>query len=70
MSRKSMTLRLSPEQAEALQAVAQADGVPLAEVVRTAIADHIERRRKDKAFQERLRTSIERNQSILARLAE
>ena len=70
MDRKAMTLRLSQEQAEALEAVAQADGVPVAEAVRMAISEHIERRRKDKAFQDRLRASLERNQRILEKLAD
>lgn len=65
-----MTVRLSAEQAEALDAVAEADGTPVAEAVRAAIADHIERRRKDKAFQMRLKASLARNQRILERLAE
>ncbi len=65
-----MTLRLSQEQAEALEAVAQADGVPVAEVVRSAITEHVERRRKDKAFQQRLRASLERNRRILEKLAD
>lgn len=65
-----MSLRLSQEQAENLEAVAQADGVPVAEAVRMAIAAHIEQRRKDEAFQERLRASLERNQRILEKLAE
>lgn len=44
-------LRLSQEQAEALEAVAQTDGVPMAQTVRSAIAAHIEQRRQDKDFQ-------------------
>lgn len=70
MDRKAMTLRLSQEQAATLEAVAQADGVPVAEAVRIAINEHIERRRKDKAFQDRLRASLERNQRILEKLAD
>jgi predicted DNA-binding protein len=66
---KAMTLRLAQEQAEALEAVAQADGIPVAEVVRTAIDEHIQQRRKDTAFQDRLRASVERNQRILEKLA-
>ncbi|MGI8825661.1 MAG: DUF6290 family protein [Chloroflexota bacterium] len=67
---KTMSLRLSQEQADTLEAVAQADGVPVAEAVRTAIAEHIERRRQDKAFQSRLRVSMQRNRTILEKLAE
>jgi hypothetical protein len=66
---KVMTLRISQEQAEALEAVAHADGIPLSEAVRTAIDEHIEQRRNDKAFQDRLRASLERNQRILEKLA-
>lgn len=70
MDRKTMTLRLSQEQAETLEAVAQADGVPVAEAVRIAIDEHIEQRRKDRAFQDRLRASLERNRRILEKLAD
>ena len=70
MQGRNMTLRLSRELAEALEAVAEADGVPVSEAARMAIAEHIERRRNDKAFQARLKTSIERNQRILERLAK
>jgi len=66
---KSTTLRLSQEQAETLEAVAQTDGVPVAQAVRSAIAAHIEQRRQDKDFQQRLRASLQRNQRILERLA-
>ena len=66
---KSMTLRLPAEQAAELEAVAETEGVPVAEAVRQAIAAHIEQRRKDKAFQARLRASIERNREVLQRLA-
>jgi predicted DNA-binding protein len=67
---RTMTIRLSAEQAEALDAVASTDGTPVAEAVRAAIAEHIEHRRKDKAFQQRLRESLQRNHRILERLAE
>ena len=70
MDSKAMTIRLSREQAEALEAVAQADGIPVAEAVRMAITAHVEQRRKDEAFQQRLRTSLERNQRILEKLAD
>jgi hypothetical protein len=70
MDRKAMTLRLTQEQAETLEAVAEVDGVPVAEAVRVAINEHIERRRKDKAFQDRLRASLERNRRILEILAD
>src|SRR5579859_6780954 len=59
---KAMTIRLSSEQAEALETVAAVDDQPIAEVVRAAIAEHIEARRKDRSFQEGLRDRIARAQ--------
>jgi hypothetical protein len=48
-----MTVRLPPEQAEDLEAVAETDGVPVAEAVRQAITSHIASRRMAKDFQSR-----------------
>ena len=70
METKAMTVRLSPEQAAELEAVAQVEGVPVAEEIRSAIAAHIEARRNDEVFRERLRASIERNKQILEKLAQ
>ncbi len=67
---KAMTVRLPDDQATDLEAMAQVDGVPVAEAVRRAIASQIEARRKDKAFQARLQASLERNRKILERLAQ
>ena len=66
---KNMTLRLPDDQAADLEALARADGIPIAEAVRQAIAAQIEARRTDDAFQARLRESMERNHVILERLA-
>jgi predicted DNA-binding protein len=63
------TLRLPDDQAADLEALARAEGIPIAEAVRQAIAAQIEARRKDDAFQARLRASMERNHVILERLA-
>jgi hypothetical protein len=38
---KAMTVQLSGEQAEELEAVAQVEGVPISEIVRAAIGEHI-----------------------------
>lgn len=67
---KAMTLRLSPQQAKDLEAVAQVDDVPVAEAVRAAIEHHIEARRKDKAFRDRLRKMLAEQRDILERLAK
>ncbi|MCL4555027.1 MAG: ribbon-helix-helix domain-containing protein [Actinobacteria bacterium] len=67
---KAMTVRIDDNQAEQLEAIAQAEGVSISQAVREAIAALVEARRKDVAFQERLRASVERNQRILERLAQ
>lgn len=66
---KNMTLRLSAVQADELEAVARAEGMSVSDAVREAITEHIDRKRKDKAFRERLRAVIERDREILERLA-
>lgn len=67
---KTMTLRLSDEQAADLEAMARVDDVPVSEAVRVAIAERIERRRKDRQFQARLRRLLEENRRALERLAK
>jgi hypothetical protein len=67
---KNMTLRLSDEQAAELEAMALIEAVPIAEEIRKAIAEHIAKRRKDRAFQERLKASLKRHQELLQRLAQ
>lgn len=68
MARKNMTLRLSSEQADELEAVARAEGISVSDAVREAITEHIERKRKNKAFRDRLRAVMERDREILERL--
>ena len=67
--KKAMSLRLEPDQARDLQAVADTDGITVADAVRDAIDAHIRNRREDDTFRERLRRRIEENQDILERLA-
>jgi len=44
--------------------------VPVSEAIREAIAQHIDSRRADPEFQERLRHRIEADRHILKRLAD
>lgn len=67
---KGFTVRLDDEQAEELAAIAEVDGVSVAEEIRQAIGERIAERRKDAEFQQRLRASIVANQKILERLAQ
>jgi len=67
---KTMTLRLTDEQAATLDLVARADDQTVTEAVRTAIDAHIEGRRRDKDFKERLRRRHEEERELYKRLAE
>jgi Arc/MetJ-type ribon-helix-helix transcriptional regulator len=66
---KNMTLRLASAQADELEAVARGEGISVSDAVREAITEHIDRKRKDKAFHERLRAVMERDRETLERLA-
>ena len=63
---KAMSIRLTADQAEDLSTVAAVDGRPVSQVIRTAIADHIEGRKRDAEFQDGLRQRIERAQRMLS----
>lgn len=64
------TIRQDADQHAELEAVAEVEGVPVSQVVREAIADALEKRRKDPEFQKRLRRHLEENRRVLERLAE
>ena len=70
MSKRAYTVRLHEDQAEDLEAVAQVDGLSVAEEIREAITERVAQRRADKAFQSRLREAMEQNRRALERLAE
>lgn len=62
---KAMTIRLTPEQADALETVASVDEMPVSEVIRAAIEEHIGSRKKDAAFQDSLRDRLARARKLL-----
>ena len=62
---KTMSIRLSAEQAQELDMVAAVDGQPVSEVIRSAIAEHIAERKRDSAFQDGLRQRIAHAQRML-----
>lgn len=64
---KAMTIRLSADQAEALETVANVEERPISDVIRAAINEHIESRRRDPSFQEGLKERIERAKRLLDR---
>lgn len=66
---KTMTLRLTDEQAATLELVARADGQTLTEAVRVAIDAHIDERRRDDDFKQRLRRRHEEERALYERLS-
>jgi Arc/MetJ-type ribon-helix-helix transcriptional regulator len=70
MATKVTTLRLPDFMAAEIAAVAQTDDMSVSEAVREAIEKHIDERRADKGFQQRLKKRLEEDQEILKRLAE
>jgi predicted DNA-binding protein len=69
-STKAMSLRLPEDKAAELAAVARTDEMPVSEVVREAIDNHIATRRADEDFQKRLKQRLEEDREVLERLAE
>ena len=62
---KAMTIRLTTEQAEALETVASVEERPISEVIRAAIEEHIDTRKKDPAFQDSLKDRLARARRLL-----
>lgn len=60
-----MTVRLSVEQADALETVASVEQLAIADVIRAAITEHIEGRRRDPGFQRGLQARIDRASKLL-----
>jgi predicted transcriptional regulator len=67
---RTLTLRLDDEKAQALDALAMAEGASVSQIIRDSIDDQIEKRRNDKAFQRRLSEAFERNKAAFELLAK
>lgn len=67
---KNMLLRLEPELAERLELVAQVEGRSVSDVAREAIQRLVEERRRDRAFQRRVKETVARHQELLGELLE
>lgn len=63
---KAMTIRLAHDQAEALETVASVEQRAVSDIIRAAISEHIESRRRDPEFQAGLRERISRAQNFLS----
>jgi len=67
---KNLTVRLPDELAADAEAVARAEGTSLNETIKDALAEAVDRRRKDPAFKKRLRAIVEQDRELLERLAK
>lgn len=67
---KNMTLRLDESLAENVQAIAEVEGSSVSDVIRDALTEHVERRRTDPEFQQRLKRNLERHAQLLGMLAD
>jgi predicted transcriptional regulator len=67
---KNMVLRLDPELAERLYLVAEVEGRTVSDVARQAIAELVERRRKDRRFRRLLDDNLARHEEALRMLRD
>jgi hypothetical protein len=67
---KNLTVRLDEELAADTEALARAEGMSLNETVKQALAEAVERRRRDPKFKARVRRIIEEDRELLERLAK
>jgi hypothetical protein len=67
---KNMTLRMDEGLADHVQAIAEVEGTTVTDVIRTAITEHVDRRRADPEFQKLLKRNIERHTELLSMLAD
>ena len=67
---KNMTLRMDERLAEKVQTIADVEGTTVSDVIRDALAEHVERRRRDPEFQAMLQRNLQRHQQLLNMLAD
>jgi predicted transcriptional regulator len=67
---KNIVLRLDPELAERLQTVADVEGRSVSDVLREAVAELVEQRRRDERFIRLLEENVARHQRLLEALRD
>ena len=67
---KSMTLRIDENLAERVRTIAEVEESSVSDVIRGAIAEHVERRRRDPEFQAMLKRNLRRHEELLSMLAD
>ncbi|HEX4865042.1 MAG TPA: hypothetical protein VFV02_13305 [Acidimicrobiales bacterium] len=63
---KNVLLRLDPELSDHLRAVAEVEGRTVSDVAREAIAELIEKRRRDRKFLAKLEENVARHERLLS----
>lgn len=67
---KNMTVRLPDDLAADAEALARVEGKSVNETIKDALADAVERKRRDPKFKARVRKIIEEDRELLERLAK
>ena len=67
---KNMTLRIDENLAERVRTIAEVEETTVSDVIRDALAEHVERRRRDPEFQAMLERNLRRHQELLSMLAD
>jgi predicted transcriptional regulator len=67
---KNVLLRLDPEMSDLLRAVAEVEDRTVSDVARDAIAELIDRRKRDKKFLAKLEDNLARHQRLLRAFRE
>lgn len=66
----SMTLRIDEALAKKVRTVAEVEDTSVSDVIRCALAEHVERRRRDPEFQTMLKRNLRRHEKLLNLLAD
>jgi predicted transcriptional regulator len=67
---KNVLLRLDPELSDDLRAVAAVEGRTVSDLAREAIAELIDKRRRDKTFLQKLEDNLARHEQLLRAFRE
>lgn len=67
---KNITLRMDERLAEKVRTIADVEGTTVSDVIREALAEHVEQRRRDPEFQAMLQHNLQRHQELLNMLAD
>lgn len=67
---RSMTLRIDENLAERVRTIAEVEETTVSDVIRDALAEHVERRRRDPEFQAMLQRNLRRHEELLSMLAD